>query len=79
MEFSDKMKSCIGKELEYSHPRTGTKIAGICDQIRWSGSFIAKIDQPDIKWKGFEIRLKPKDGGRAFWTKAFPSDVPYIP
>lgn len=77
MDFSDKMKACLGKKLEYSHPRTGKKVAGICAQIRWSGSFIAKIDQPNEKWRGFELRLKPSDGRRAFWTKPFPSDVPY--
>ena len=74
-EFSEKMTSQIGKTLTYSD-RKGIETTGVCDKIRWSGSYITNMSIPnDPKWAGFELRLKPIDGSRAIWTKAFPSDV----
>lgn len=76
MEFTEKMKSLIGKVLQYN--RGDVEVSGKCDEIRWSGSKI--YDTTRENWRdtgvyGFEIRIKPLDGSRAFWTKSFPSDL----
>lgn len=73
-EFSEKMKSNIGKVLTYT--RKEESITGKCDKIRWSGTYHKDMSNPDSpKFTGFELRIKPSDGSRATWTKSFPSDV----
>lgn len=45
---------------------------GICVEAKATGSVI--VDHEGKEWPGIKFKVKPADGGRAFWTVTFPNE-----
>lgn len=61
----------VGREMEYSIGGK-MKCVGIVQGVRMSDKTIYNI-KTGVQKYAFEFQVKPNDGGRAIWTKAFPS------
>lgn len=48
---------------------------GTCQDVRLSMFTISCATDRTQEEYGFEMKIKPIDGSRAFWTKAFPTGV----
>lgn len=67
----------IGREMKYCLGGL-VKCRGIVQELRWSSATIAKIKLGRIvkpEYYGIEIKIKPNNGKRAIWSRAFNSGV----
>lgn len=64
----------IGRHVDYmSTSRKGVKTTrrGVIDGMRRGpGKIVDMVTKQE--WPSFQFRIKPVDGGRAFWTTSYP-------
>jgi len=76
-DFPEHIQKQVGKEVKYNL-RGKEVTTGIVDDLRWSHSTIMEMKggKRGPEFRGFELRIKPNDGSRAIWTRAFTSGIP---
>jgi len=72
--FPKKFQERIGTEVEYGINGKPT-VRGFIDDMRWSSAQIVNMKKLSERWYGIELRIKPNNGKRAFWTTAFNSGI----
>ena len=74
LELPQKIKSQLGKEVDYNFKRKGIKttIRGIVVDAKKFAGHISNVNDPSVRLDGYQLKIKPIDGSRAIWTTAFP-------
>ena len=57
----------LGDKVKYEDSKTGRNIIGIVTGVR-HGNPIMNMKTKLITKKTYQLRIKPADGSRAFWT-----------
>ena len=73
--FPNEFKKLIGTEQAYSQ---GGKIkaTGIVQDLRFASSYIMEL-KTKKRWRSIQLKIKPNNGARAFWTTGFKTKIPY--
>jgi hypothetical protein len=66
-DLSQKHLDMVGQVLSYTSDSRG-KVEGTCTAVERTPGY---VQTPDGDFLGLRLKLKPVDGGRAFWTGTF--------
>lgn len=71
-EYCESQIGCHQRYTLYNPDDTvKTVVEGIVDKYELSGKVILDTKTGEV-WPAYYLRIKPLDGSRAVWTKAFP-------
>jgi hypothetical protein len=71
--ISDHAQSMVGQVVHYTGNRPDRDVRGTITAAEFAG---CTVTNERGKWLGVRFRIKPLDGGRAFWTHAMPDEEP---